>query len=511
MSFKQLNNRLFNAHTLWLISMVVFIAYRLTALLCFGLNFTDSDQVVIWHSAKDFAAGIFREPCYYGQAYNSNLEGFLAVPLVWAGIKPYIAVPLVSSIMAAFPFLLFSVSAKKEQKPVLASLVLWLTFLLPDSFTELSIMSRGFIQGIFCAVCGWYLFHKKTSSLRIASGIFLLSMGIFQNVNALMFVVPLFAVILFEKKWWNLKTLLSCLSGFVIAYGLKLLAERFYLLHPAKNTHYIPSFSGDMGYFKDHLGNLDVFLAQTFPRIPSPFAGFVLFLLVVLLLHRFGKQSLLFSLILLILFMGSLFLAKLDNYSTSVFFGQGRFFLAMPYALLFMVVTAPELPLPSIALRYLIPFSLLIGLLFCGEFKHNVDHDQSLRNDYTLAIQTIPELKKHCAALNDSLHKEKIGFVLVGNHWAYNLASMGCACIEDSFPFAIRAQHERRTWLFDSAQNKYPGKLLLMHTDTLPQRVLDSSYKNRKTHIWGQSWIVQTDTTRIRDFIKFYTNRLLKH
>lgn len=511
MNFQYRINRLFNVHNLWLISLVIFIAYRLTALIYFGLNFTDSDQVVIWHSAKDFAAGIFREPCYYGQAYNSNLEGLMAVPLVWAGIKPYIAVPLVSSLMAAFPFLLFSAVAKKEQKPLLASLVLWLTFLLPDSFTELSIMSRGFIQGIFCAVCGWYIFHKKPHPLRIISGSFLIAMGVFQNINAAMFVLPLLSIVVVEKHWWKLKNLLFFLSGSAVAYALKLLAERFYRLHPEKNTHYIPSFSGDPGYFKDHIGNLDFFLSQTFPKTPSPLLGFVFFILAVLLLHKFGKKSLIFCFVLLALFMSSLFLAKLDNYSTSVFFGQGRFFLAMPYALLFMVASAPEPQLHAKVSKYLLPFSLLGGLLFCGEFKHNVDNDSSLRNDYTLAIQTIPELKKHCAALNDSLHKEHIDFVLVGNHWAYNLASMGCTCMEDSFPFAIRAQHERRTWMADSAQAFRPGKLLLMHTDTMPSKLLDSFYRNHKTHIWGQSWIVQTDTTRVRDFIKFYTTRILKH
>lgn len=500
---------LFNTNTIWQISLLAFIVYRVTALIVFGLTYTDSDQVVIWHSAKDFASGIFMEPCYYGQPYNSNLEGLLAVPLLWLGIKANFAVPIISSLLSALPVILTANHAAKNKKPILASLVLWLSFLLPDSFLELSIMSRGFIQGIFCAAIGWSLIHTHRSALRLFFASFLIFIGIFQNPNALFFIAPIFLYYSFDKTWWKFKNILFIVLGAIPAFVLKFWAENFYKTHPTKNTHYAPSAYGDFEIFKSHFNNINEFISQTFPQLPTALGGFCLFLILILFIHKFSNRIKFTLVATICLFLISLSLAKLDNHSNSVFFGQGRIYLGIPYGLLFLISQASEIKLKTRTSKILILFIPLVLILFCAELKFNIKNDQSLKNDFSLAIQKQDELKTLCTNLKDSLKKEKIDIVIIGNHWAYNLASMGCNCMLDSFPFAIRAQWERRSWMFDSAQNMQPKRILFMQTDTIRNHILDSAFTNKKTHIWGKSYIVELKDKNIKSFIELFTDKLL--
>src|SRR5665213_583465 len=60
----------------WLI-FIMAILDRVFRLARFGVRFTDSDQVILWMGAQDFARGIFHEPCVYGQNYGFMLEPLL--------------------------------------------------------------------------------------------------------------------------------------------------------------------------------------------------------------------------------------------------------------------------------------------------------------------------------------------------------------------------------------------------------------------------------------------------
>ncbi len=44
----------------------------------FFAKFIDEDQGIEWYAAREFLRGHFHEPCFFGQAYNSNVEGHLA-------------------------------------------------------------------------------------------------------------------------------------------------------------------------------------------------------------------------------------------------------------------------------------------------------------------------------------------------------------------------------------------------------------------------------------------------
>ena len=53
----------------------------------FGFRYVDDDQSIMWYGAVEMSQGRFHEPCFYGQNYNTMLEGFVAIPLLWSGIE----------------------------------------------------------------------------------------------------------------------------------------------------------------------------------------------------------------------------------------------------------------------------------------------------------------------------------------------------------------------------------------------------------------------------------------
>ncbi len=67
-------------------------------------RFTDEDQTCMWYAAHDLLHGRIAEPAFYGQDYNSCMEGFLAAPFVALHVPYNVACPLVSVLLGLLPF-----------------------------------------------------------------------------------------------------------------------------------------------------------------------------------------------------------------------------------------------------------------------------------------------------------------------------------------------------------------------------------------------------------------------
>src|ERR1700733_6666319 len=77
---------------------------RLGLLWRFGVQYTDTDRVVFWMGARDYAHWIFHEPCLYGQNYNYMLESLLAAPFFRLGLPCWYLLPVVTSALALVPY-----------------------------------------------------------------------------------------------------------------------------------------------------------------------------------------------------------------------------------------------------------------------------------------------------------------------------------------------------------------------------------------------------------------------
>ncbi|HVS69654.1 MAG TPA: hypothetical protein VHQ47_00195 [Phycisphaerae bacterium] len=114
----------------------------------FLFRWTDEDQAIMWYGAWELMHGRIPEPCFFGQAYNSVLEGWLAVPLIWCGVSYAVAVPLVTVVLGLLPFLLLAYAAWRRRQSVVAGLALAVPLVLPTRYAMMTGMPRGFVTGV---------------------------------------------------------------------------------------------------------------------------------------------------------------------------------------------------------------------------------------------------------------------------------------------------------------------------------------------------------------------------
>jgi hypothetical protein len=115
-------------------------------------KYTDEDQAIMWDAAHELLHGRIREPCFYGQDYNSCVEGFLAAPLIAAGVRYHIAVPLVTVTLSLLPFLVLAFVAWRRGQSLVAGACLLLPVLLPARYGLMTGMPRGFVTGVAFAI-----------------------------------------------------------------------------------------------------------------------------------------------------------------------------------------------------------------------------------------------------------------------------------------------------------------------------------------------------------------------
>src|SRR4051812_7580627 len=111
-------------------------------------KYFDEDQGIEWYAAHETLAGELHEPGFYGQSYNSNMEGILAAPLVGMGLEYKHAVPLVTLGLGLLPFLLVAFAAFGRGQNVVAVGALAIPVLLSTRYGMITGMPRGFVTGV---------------------------------------------------------------------------------------------------------------------------------------------------------------------------------------------------------------------------------------------------------------------------------------------------------------------------------------------------------------------------
>ena len=124
----------------------------------FTTKFIDEDQGIEWNAACRKPRGHFHEPCFFGQAYNSNIEGYLAAPLVAIGVPYLYAVPLVTVLLSVLPFVLMAWVAWRRRQPIVAAISLMLPAILSTRYGIITGMPRGFVTGDAFAMIPAFLF-----------------------------------------------------------------------------------------------------------------------------------------------------------------------------------------------------------------------------------------------------------------------------------------------------------------------------------------------------------------
>ncbi len=456
---QQQYNRLFYA-----LSAFVLVE-KLLVYFFFSIQYTDSDQTLLWQVATDLSNGVFHGPCFYGQSYGPNIEPLLAVPFMKIGFPVYAALPLATLILSTTPFFLLAFYFKQKQSAQSALIPLMVCLMLPLEYSLLTTIPRGFVGGIFFVSLGLFCWkYFRTNLSLVFAGIFI-ALGLYGNLNSAL-LLPL----IIPSIHWNKKFIVRAALFFGLGFILGLLPfyfnALFYKEHPELLIHVAPSVKLSWSSFVESITRFNNYFDQVSPFFwRFGFIGLLLLPLAIYFLCKKKKHVEAWSIAFVLLaIVCSFFMEKTKESGYSLFFSGGRFFLALPFVFIFISLyvysflsTKKKKKFNRIALTITF-ISFGIKLVFFSPLLENaIDKEKA----WYVHVVRIEELKKQCQEMN-----------AFGNHPALVIAvtgdtpeqpvTYGCQCLQADFPSTYIPHYERRRWLI-SEYNKTVFPTILLH------------------------------------------------
>ena len=453
---------------LFLLVLIAVVAYRFHVLNVFGFIYTDTDQSLMWLGTTDYAAGEFHEPRYYGQDYNSMLEPLLAVPLYWCGIPLYKALPVVTTLLTLFPFIVLAFLTFRKRSEVAGILILLIPLLLPLEYDLITSLPRGFVTGIAISTgCLAALFYPGSRKAFFLAGICCV-LGYSLNANAVIVSIPCL-LYLFVLNLKNRDFYLFCGAGMLTGAIMHFAAGSFYSSRPGYIVHTY-TLTYELKYLLAGLSHLDAFFNPVIPVFRK--MGYLvlpLFLLLAFLLYRKKEKAAALSLFIVpFLLIATLGISKVHDGGPSAFLSLSRMYLGIP------VLFAIGISFLDFRPKYWqLVFLVLPALL---TFRKTRDEksgiDREILENNVLSILEVTRLTDECKNL-DKLSKENgVDLIVISNHWHYDFYAYGCPACEEQFPKTLRPDLDRRAWRIRETENKVYGTIMVIDN----QRMLDEEY-----------------------------------
>lgn len=200
-------------------------------------RYTDEDQTCMWYAAHDLLRGRIAEPAFYGQDYNSCLEGFLAAPLVALHVPYNIACPLVTVMLGLLPFVLLALTAYRRGYFLAAAGAMLIPLMMSNRYGMICGIPRGFINGIAVAAIPMILLLPRPAPNSL-SGLRYFLAGAFSiaalqvNPNCVILLVPV-ATYALITRFWDWKMWIFTLLGIAMALPYPWYVHQFYhVYHP---------------------------------------------------------------------------------------------------------------------------------------------------------------------------------------------------------------------------------------------------------------------------------------
>ena len=394
---QQQYNRLF-----YLLSAMVLVE-KILVYFFFSIQYTDSDQTLLWQVATDLSNGVFHGPCFYGQSYGPNIEPLLAVPFMKIGFPVYAALPLATLILSTTPFFLLAFYFKQKLSIQSALIPLMVCLMLPLEYSLLTTIPRGFVGGIFFVSLGLFCWKYFRNNLSLVFAGLFIGWGLYGNLNSAL-LLPL----IIPSIQWNKKFIVRAALFFGLGFIVGLLPfyfnALFYREHPELLIHVAPSVKLSWASFLETIYRFNNYFDQVSPLFWR--FGFISVLLLppaIILLWKKNKRLEAWTIVFVLLaIFGSLFLEKTKESSYSLFFSGGRFFLALPFVFIFLSLyfysflsSKNKLNFNRIALVLAVVSFGIKTFFFSSLLTNAMDESKS----WCVHVVRISDLKKQCAEL----------------------------------------------------------------------------------------------------------------
>jgi hypothetical protein len=445
--------------------------------------------------------------------------------------------------------------ARKRSGNLAGNAILCLSLAFPISWLQTTYISRGFMQSVFLTSLATRFIHR--SRLWFNIGLLLMGWGLMQNANGLLLLPGVFPIWMAEfRRFAGIKStpvrqaaVNSIRLVWPATLGLILLVITYATLksqHPEWMIHATVQTNFSWHVFSESIQRYNWFLQHTYGGRP-PLLGCGLIALAVLLVATpTSKNQWLGFFGILLLPLALLAVEKTTDGTENIFFGYGRFFLAIPFAWGWLVSSSgfSFQGLKSLwrkistvnfnASQFLIDLKGLFTTAYyiclfatVGLYGYRFWDKCSIRElgkTYVpVMIYPINQLRGDAEKMANLCRTQKIGAVVVLDHYVLETASMGfqqlaafplqseiqpsdtlpdCFKIHETIPI-VRPKYERRHWLLKEIKEQHyvPHKVAVMDVfkdsawgDRLP-------FKHSLADVRGPVFIFETGEMTLSDFI----------
>jgi low affinity Fe/Cu permease len=426
----------------------------------FSIVYTDGDQCILWLAADELMKGHIPEPGFFGQAYNSCLEGWLAVPFVACGMPLHAALPLTTIMMSVLPFLLLAFHFYSRGNYLIVVTVFLCALGFSLDYKLISILPRGFITGVFCFGIAYFLLLKQIKYKFFWFSLFAF-FGVVFNEMSFFLVFP----VLFLEWLKNLKTVgfyYQTIPAFVLAGSYKLYIYLFYnVLHPEYNHYVKTMFVWKLTNLMDAINHLDTWFFNGFTLILCCTLSILAFLIV----KKQYKESatIIITLLFLLLSFG---LSRVHDGVDSIMYSKGRVYVFLP--LLIAVFFSLCNPLFQLKMKWQFYISSVIFVCICS----NVFIQQSmldkkierevLRTDKVVSFMTVKDVFKVSQQYID-VCKETNNTIIVYDWYTSNdfILYLTIPLLSDNSVRTFFPECDRRAWVFIPFLAETPKKILV--------------------------------------------------
>lgn len=479
------------------------ILYRIFVLKQFAFAYTDSDQVVMWCGARDFSLGEFHEPAYYGQNYNSMIEAFFA-SLFFKWVTPRHALPIITSVLALFPYFIISGVCYLKKYKVQAFLVLTLPLLLPPEYDLITSMPRGFITGIFFAVIGSIAVYYPEKRWGYFCFTFFNLIGISLNPNAVLITFAIGIILFFtnyKNKLFYVYTTIGALLG-VLPY---LFIQHFYEQHPKYIVHGQWKLEFSIEYLKQGFLNLNRSFAYIIPGLW--YQSVILFLLLLAFIRAlFRQKELINAWAMCLLFLFILFtmgINKIYDGDETLFYHYSRMFLALPLILALFIAFI------KIEKQKRVTWMVVILAFSFFSFKTMILEElvsERVKQAQNAMITTaeVGEVLSSCDAINVVCKQQEVNLVMIVEVWSDNFINYGCLACDETFPPTLYPKNDRRAWRMVEEKDKINKTVLLIDQgETMKNNVSDPELKDLMiTSLGNRMYLIKNNVLTTMDLMK---------
>lgn len=486
--------------TLFYVYLLLILTTRICIYFEYNIQIIDTDQPYMWLGATDYAKGLFYEPRYYGQDYNTFFEAFCAIPLLYFNIPVYKALPIISNVLSLFPFLFMAIYLHLKNQKIYALLILSILICLPIQYDLLNTLPRGFVTGLFFSSFYILSIVNPQSLFLIFLNTAFAVLGYYINQNSIIVSVPfLFYLFLIHKRDKTYYYVSG--TALLLAYPIDLFFNAFYRHHPdyvcqsTFNTFSFSNFSKSIQHLDERFQHISFFIPH------QSYTLIFVFILLGILLFKQNQKAFLSFLLFIGLILFSFSASKVSDGSKWVFMSFSRMFLGIPI-LLGLFFSLVKFDLKKIY------FPVILIPLFFSIYKIKNLKTQLDKEDQRTIAQGVRVLSiKSCIEMNN-FYKTKCkengcNFLLVSStFWLNTIVSTAGAALDKDYPETQETRFEKRYWIRNKNKNRLINKFMFLSSDYQLDQLIgeNKNFQIQKVDDYGL-FIIEQNKLSISQFI----------